>query len=64
MNIEVSIDQERCMGSGNCVYWAPGVFDLGDDGLALVVGDPLRDDERVQLAARNCPTEAITVHPR
>ena len=27
------------MGSGNCVFWAPGVFDLDDDGVAVVVGD-------------------------
>ena len=52
------------MGSGNCAYWAPQVFDLDDDGLAIVVGDPSGGEDRVQLAARNCPTEAITVRTR
>ncbi len=64
MNVEISIDREKCMGSGNCVYWAPQVFDLDDAGMAIVVGDPLDDDERVHLAVRNCPTEAITVPTR
>ena len=27
------------MGSGNCSFWAPGVFDLDDDGIAIVL-DP------------------------
>ena len=39
MALEVEIDREVCMGSGNCVYEAPGVFDLDDDGVAFVV-DP------------------------
>jgi ferredoxin len=57
----VRIDAARCMGSGNCAYWAPGTFDLGDDGVAVVVGDPAADEERVGLAAEHCPTGAITV---
>ena len=35
-----AVDRDACMGSGNCVFWAPGVFDLDDDGIAVVVGDP------------------------
>lgn len=58
----LTIDRDRCMGSGNCAYWAPLVFDLDDEGLAVVVGDPSGSGDRVLLAARNCPTGAITVH--
>ena len=39
MGLEVEIDRDVCMGSGNCVYEAPGVFDLDDDSVAFVV-DP------------------------
>lgn len=63
MGVEIAIDREKCMGSGNCAYWAPQVFDLDDDGLA-VVGDPSGYEERVRLAAQNCPTAAITVRTR
>lgn len=64
MSIEtrVEIDAERCMGSGNCLFWADGVFDLGADGLATVVGDPTSAPDRVGLAAEHCPTQAITVY--
>jgi ferredoxin len=49
------------MGSGNCLYWAPEVFDLDDEGIAIVRGDLAGHEERVRLAAANCPTAAIHV---
>jgi ferredoxin len=55
------IDREACMGSGNCLYWAPGVFELDDSGVAIVTGDLLANEENVRLAAKNCPTRAIRV---
>jgi ferredoxin len=59
--IRIAIDRDRCVGSGNCLFWAPGTFDLGDDGLALVI-DPGGDDEdRIRVAAEGCPTRAISV---
>ena len=62
--LRVEIDRERCMGSGNCVYWAGAVFDVADDMIAVVVGDPDAHVERVLLAAENCPTNAIRVAER
>jgi len=59
--LRIEIDPEQCMGSGNCSFWAPNTFDLGDDGIAHVVdpaGDPV---EKVVLAASGCPTQAIAV---
>jgi len=49
------------MGQGQCIYWAPATFDLGDDGLSRVVnaaGDP---DDKIVLGAKGCPTGAISV---
>ena len=37
MALDITIDRELCMGSGNCSFWAPGVFDLDDDGIAVVL---------------------------
>ena len=28
MALDIKIDRDACMGSGNCSFWAPGVFDL------------------------------------
>jgi ferredoxin len=60
--VRVVIDRDKCMGSGNCAYWAPSVFDVADDMVAVVVGDPDAAADRVELAAEHCPTNAITVH--
>jgi ferredoxin len=59
--LEIKIDRESCMGSGNCSFWAPGVFDLDDDGIAIVLDAAGADDEKIVLAAQGCPTQAITV---
>ena len=55
------VDRDACMGSGNCVFWAPGVFDLDDDGIAVVRGDMAGHEEEVRTAAANCPTSAIRI---
>jgi ferredoxin len=59
--LEVEIDRDVCMGSGNCVYTAPGAFDLDDDSIAFVVDPSGAPEDKVIAAARGCPTHAITV---
>ncbi len=49
------------MGSGNCSFWAPATFDLGDDGVAFVTDAAGDDDDKIILAAQGCPTQAIAV---
>ncbi len=66
MALEITIDRDLCMGSGNCSFWAPGVFDLDDDGVAVVVdagalGAGLESEGKVILAAQGCPTQAISI---
>lgn len=61
MALEIHIDREVCMGSGNCAFWAPGVFDLDDDGISVVVDPDAQPEEKVVLAAQGCPTQAISV---
>jgi ferredoxin len=61
MGLEVEIDREVCMGSGNCIYEAPGVFDLDDDGVAVVIDLVGSPEDKVMAAERKCPTHAITV---
>lgn len=61
MTVRVEIDPQRCMGSGNCVYVTAKVFDLDAQGIAILIGDPESDLERVQHAADTCPTSAITL---
>jgi ferredoxin len=59
--IEIRIDRETCMGSGNCLFWAPDSFDLADDGRATVLDPGATDEERLRVAAEGCPVGAISL---
>ena len=51
------------MGSGNCVFQAPGAFELDDDGIATVLDPDAAPEDIVRAAAARCPSKAITVTP-
>jgi ferredoxin len=57
----VLVDRDACMGSGDCVFWAAEGFDLDDDGVARVCGDPLGHEGGVRSTADSCPTRAIRI---
>jgi ferredoxin len=61
MALDITVDRSLCMGSGNCSFWAPGVFDLDDEGIAVVLDPDAMPEEKVVLAAKGCPTQAIVV---
>lgn len=56
----IEVDQEVCIGSANCEYWAPEAFEVdGETGKATVL-DPAGDsEEAVEEAIHGCPTGAI-----
>jgi ferredoxin len=59
--IVVTIDRDRCMGTGLCVYHAADVFDLDEEGRSVVVRVRPEDTDAVLIAAEACPTQAIGV---
>jgi ferredoxin len=60
MALEIHIDRELCMGSGNCAFHAPNTFDLDDEMKAIVI-DPAGDaEDRIRLAVDGCPTLALS----
>jgi ferredoxin len=61
MALRIDIDRDLCMGSGSCVFEAPGVFDLDGDQIAVVVDPGAAPEASVRSAARKCPTRAIEV---
>jgi ferredoxin len=59
--VRITIDRERCMGSGNCAFWAPSTFDLDDEMKAIVI-DPEGDRaDKVRNAVEACPTHALAL---
>ena len=59
--VRITIDREKCIGSGNCVFNADGVFGQDDDGIAIVVDQDAKSADTVEFAATSCPVKAITV---
>jgi ferredoxin len=59
--LDIRIDWDVCMGSGNCLFWAPDTFDLSEDGHAIVTDPEGSDEERIRIAAQGCPTGAISL---
>ena len=61
--IKVLVDMDVCQNHGQCVFSAPQVFELDDEGdlvqLQGEVGEDLRD--AVEEAADVCPVQAITI---
>ena len=62
--MKVTVDQDKCVASGQCVLSAADVFDQRDeDGIVVLLDpDPPADRaEDVRRAAALCPACAITV---
>lgn len=57
----LKVDQQRCVGCGNCVTVCPHrIFELSREGLTVRDYDLCME---CGACARNCPVAAITVSP-
>ncbi len=61
MPYRIKIDRTMCSAYGECIGLAPGVFQLGDDNVCMVIDADGEDDEAILDAARACPVDAITL---
>lgn len=55
------VDRHKCVGSGNCLFWAPSTFDLDDEGMAVVVDPDGDDEDRIRVAVDGCPSRALAL---
>ncbi|OIN81779.1 ferredoxin [Mycobacterium malmoense] len=62
--MKVTVDQNMCASSGNCVMNAPDVFDQRDeDGVVVLLNanPPPDQAEGARRAAAACPAQAIYI---
>jgi ferredoxin len=60
--MKVVVDQDKCVGAGQCVLLAPEVFDQRDeDGVVVLLHEnpPAELHDAVRQAAQVCPALAI-----
>ena len=62
--MKVSVDQDKCISSGQCVSHASEVFDQRDeDGVVVLLNEnpPADQAENVRRAAADCPAHVIDI---
>lgn len=61
--MKVVVDLDLCQGHGQCIEVAPEIFEMDDDGYALVMierpGEALQP--KLYTAVQRCPAEAIKI---
>jgi ferredoxin len=56
------VDYDRCEGHGQCVFMAPGLLHLDDDGRLFVDQADVSDCvELAEKAVGACPTSALSI---
>ena len=64
--MKLTVDQEMCIGAGQCAMTAPEIFDQREeDGVVVLLDDspPAERQQAARDAAAMCPAAAITVSP-
>lgn len=63
--MRIDADRDACISAGNCVMSAPEVFDQDDDGIVVLLADPVPDaeHEHAREAVKLCPAQALKVAP-
>jgi ferredoxin len=61
--MKITVDRDRCVGSAYCQRIAPATFDLGDDGIAVVLDGDVAGPQAAAAreAEADCPSMAISV---
>ncbi len=61
MTYRIFVDRVKCQGIGACVGAAPDVFEIDNEGKAIVINSEGSDDDTILQAAEACPLEAISL---
>ncbi len=61
--MKVQVNSEICAGFGICLGIAPEVFELHEDGYAIVLVSEVKpeDEDTMRRAASQCPAQAISI---
>jgi len=63
MVMKVKVNPDLCVATGSCESICPEVFEIGDEGTAIVKVDEVPEEleDSCREAVESCPVEAITI---
>jgi ferredoxin len=59
--MKITVDRTKCEGYAKCIQATPKVFKLDKTMIAEVIDPKGDNDEKILLAAKICPTKAISL---
>jgi len=61
--MKINVDLELCEGFASCMRLCPEVFQVDDQDVVHIQVDvvPPELEEKVQMAAKRCPRQAISI---
>ena len=59
--MKITIDRTKCEGYAKCIQASPKVFKLDTKMIAEVIDPKADTDDKIVLAAKICPTKAISL---
>ena len=61
--MKTTVSKELCIGCALCPSLSPDLYEMDDDGKAIVIKDELSDQDVIEAkeAATSCPVDAIEV---
>ena len=63
LEMKAKVDPDLCVGTGSCETICPEVFEIDDDGVAVVKVEvvPAEAEDTCREACDACPIDAITI---
>jgi len=63
---EVHVEEDKCIGAGQCVLRAPMVFDQREDGIVILLDatPAAQAHQAARKAADACPSQVTTIDER
>ena len=61
MAIRIVVDRLKCISTWRCIDVAPGVFQLDEEYVSVIVNPQGAETATIVAAAEACPVEAIRV---
>jgi ferredoxin len=59
--MRIEIDRDVCIGTENCNRYAPGTFEVDDEGKVVQIGTDSDSEDAVRTAVESCPTGALSI---